>query len=415
MQETNAADYLRSFHDKLAISRTMDVRREEYLDCITFEANVRPLFTEIFGPLLGLKDEWAAQGASSAELDMSAFRYRRPLWGNVPVNTGWIGGDEPVILEESDELLIVRDEMGRRMQLSKKAATLPLPMDHPVADMDDWRRIKDHYALAEERFAPGWEDEARRLRRDGYVVTVNMPGGYDEPRQLMGDVGLLYAYYDQPELVHDILETIGETAYRVLDRVSAAVQVDELHVHEDMAGISGPLAGPKQVIEFIKPYYRRIWDMLRITRRARLSPGFGRRHASGDAGVHRRRRQLHVPDGADGRAWTSSRCARNTAQQVAFMGGIDKHVIRTTASRSSPNWNTRSRPWSAAAAASSVSTTASPTARRWISTASMWTRCGRFWSAKRNCCIVPIDLVHRNDAAETSTRIRPQWATEPSA
>jgi uroporphyrinogen-III decarboxylase len=30
-----------------------------------------------------------------------------------------------------------------------------------------------------------------------------------------------------------------------------------------MAGKSGPLAGPKQIEEFIGPYYRRVWDLAR--------------------------------------------------------------------------------------------------------------------------------------------------------
>jgi hypothetical protein len=29
---------------------------------MTFEANHSPMFTEIFGPIIGLKDEWRAQG-----------------------------------------------------------------------------------------------------------------------------------------------------------------------------------------------------------------------------------------------------------------------------------------------------------------------------------------------------------------
>ena len=78
----------------------------------------------------------------------------------------------------------------------------------------------------------------------------------------MGEENLCIAYYENPELIHDILDTIGRTAQKVLDRVSARVQIDVLRVHEDLAGKSGPLAGPKQIEEFIKPYYRRIWDML---------------------------------------------------------------------------------------------------------------------------------------------------------
>jgi len=67
----NAADYIRSFHDRLAIRRRGEiVPREEYLDFMTFRANTRPMFTEIFGPLIGLKEEWAAQGAAPDEFDL---------------------------------------------------------------------------------------------------------------------------------------------------------------------------------------------------------------------------------------------------------------------------------------------------------------------------------------------------------
>ena len=63
-------------HADLAIKKTPTVSREEYLDHMTFQRNRRPLFTEIFGPIIGLKEEWEEQGATAAELDFSAFRYR---------------------------------------------------------------------------------------------------------------------------------------------------------------------------------------------------------------------------------------------------------------------------------------------------------------------------------------------------
>ncbi len=85
-------------HAALAIHESMEVEREEYLAHMTFQANRRPLFTEPFGPIVGLKEEWAAQGASPSELDFSAFRYRRALEGHVPVNTGWLGDEDEEIL-----------------------------------------------------------------------------------------------------------------------------------------------------------------------------------------------------------------------------------------------------------------------------------------------------------------------------
>ena len=137
--------------------------------------------------------------------------------GWVPVNTGWLGGCKEEILEETDDYVIARDRMGRHVKLCKGAASIPLPMDYPVKDMDDWLKVKPHYEFSEERFGTDWERRAHQHLEAGRVLSVSIPGGFDEPRQLMGDERLCIAYYDQPELVHDILNTIGRTACSVLD------------------------------------------------------------------------------------------------------------------------------------------------------------------------------------------------------
>jgi len=318
---------LSDIHARLAIRRRCTVRREEYLDHITFRRLCPPMFTEIFGPLVGLKEEWAAQGASPEELDLSAFRFRCPMEAGVPVNTGFIGGREEQILEETDEHIIARDRMGRRVRLCKKAASLALPLDYPVRNMDDWRKFKRHYEFREDRFGKDWEKVARDHLAAGRVVCVGIPGGFAEPRELLGDEALCLAYYEHPELVHDILKTIGDTAFAVLDRVSRAVQVDKLTVGEDLAGKSGPLVGPNQVREFIRPYYRRIWDMLQ-QRGARVFsqdsdgnvepviPAFL------DAGLN----HMFPMEPAAGMDIVKLR--RRYGKRLAFSGGIDKHVIR---------------------------------------------------------------------------------------
>lgn len=44
-------------HADLAIRKTPSVGCDEYLDHMTFQSSNRPLVTEIFGPLIGLKKE----------------------------------------------------------------------------------------------------------------------------------------------------------------------------------------------------------------------------------------------------------------------------------------------------------------------------------------------------------------------
>jgi hypothetical protein len=314
-------------HADLAIERRPSVGRREYLDHMTFRRNERPLFTEIFGPIVGLKEEWEEQGATKAELDFSLFRYRCESRGQVPVHTGRNGGVEPEVLEENEQFIISRDELGRTMKLAKGISTLALPMDFPVKNMDDWLRIKPWYEFSEARFDENWEAIAQRYIAEDRVVCVGIPGGFDEPRQLLGEEELCVSYYTQPELIHDILDTMGQTAVQVLERVAAKVQIDLLSVHEDMAGRAGPLAGPKQVDEFIKPYYRRVWDCL-AERGAQLFD----QDSDGDmssvipsflaAGIN----CMHPIEPVDNMDIVELRA--QYGQRLAFYGGIDKHVLR---------------------------------------------------------------------------------------
>ena len=101
-----------------------------------------------------------------------------------------------------------------------------------------------------------------RPSRGGRVVCVASQAGSTSSAPTDGRSGAVMACYKQPELASTTCwQTIGDTAYRVLDAVSAAVQIDQLDVHEDFAGKSGPLIGHANP-GLHRPYYRRIWDLL---------------------------------------------------------------------------------------------------------------------------------------------------------
>jgi hypothetical protein len=319
-------------HADLAINIARSVDRREYVEHMTFASNERPLFTEIFGPLIGLKEEWESQGATPEELDLSAFRFRSPAFERVAVNAGFAGGGPEQTIEETDEHRIFRDTMGRLMKLPKATATLAHPLEYPVAGMDDWLAIKPHFQLGEGatgdgRFGEDWLARAHRAQSDGKVLRLAIPGGFDTPRLLMGEEAACLAYYTEPELMRDILATIGETVAAVIDRVTREVTPDVLFIHEDMAGKSGPLAGPAQVREFIAPYYRRAWDIA-SSRGVKLfdqdSDGDMRPviDAFLDAGVN----CMHPFEPAAGMDMVATR--GKYGRRLAIYGGIDKHVLR---------------------------------------------------------------------------------------
>jgi uroporphyrinogen-III decarboxylase len=305
----------------------MEILREQYLDYMTFRHVERPLFVELFGPLVGLEEEWRAQGASEAEIDMTAFGFDYVRRQGVHVRTGMMGGFEEVTLEETPEYVIRRDEYGRTVKMFRTSSTIAHPLDFPVHDMDSWLKVKHWYTYREDRFVPGWAEAARRARADGALIVVGMPGGFDTPRQLMGEAATCMAYYDQPELMHDILDTVGETTERVLDRVSQEVQVDQLSVHEDLAGKSGSMVGPRQIEGFIAPYYHRIWDML-SARGAQIfqQDSDGNVNAVIPAFLDAGLTCMFPMEPAAGMDVVQLR--ETYGQRLAMLGGIDKHVLR---------------------------------------------------------------------------------------
>ena len=91
--------------------------REQYLDLMEFREAPRSMFVELFGLLVGLEEEWRAQGATEDEIGMTAFD-----WDYVPVagcggNTAMHGAPEEVVLEETARHVLNRDGLGRTMKL----------------------------------------------------------------------------------------------------------------------------------------------------------------------------------------------------------------------------------------------------------------------------------------------------------
>jgi hypothetical protein len=256
-------DIILKEHRKLDIVRRMTIGREEYLDYVTFKSNERTLYRETLGPLNGVKELWKEQGATDRELDLSAFEYNEALIFDCGAFTGYYGPDQSSIIENNDENLFYTNYMGIKHQLIKVSSTLGHPLDFPVKDRNDWKEVKQYYEYCPQRIPENLKEIVESARAEGQVIQAGIPGGFDEIRVLMGDEMALMGPYLEPDLIREMLDTIGETASRVLDEVSKLVLIDEILVHEDMAGKSGPLWGPSQVEEFMVPYYQRCWNSVK--------------------------------------------------------------------------------------------------------------------------------------------------------
>lgn len=305
----------------------MDWSREPYLDYMTGRRVGRPIVVELFGPLVGLEEQWRAQGATPDELSLDAFEWDTVRTCNCGGNCTAFGLPAAVTIEETHEVRIQRDGYGRISTLYKRNASLPLPTTFPVRNMDDWLALKGHFQWHPDRIDPAAIERAQASRADGCMIQAFILGAFDTARELMGEENACLGYYDQPELMHDIIRTLHEMSMQTLDFVSREVTIDRLEVHEDFAGRSGPLVGPSQIREFFQQYYRGVWDML-ADRGATL---FGIDtdgninaviEALQDCGLN----ELYPMEPAAGMDIVQTR--RQYGPDLKLRGGIDKFIVR---------------------------------------------------------------------------------------
>ena len=301
--------------------------REEYISLMTFGDIPRPMFVELFGPLIGLDEEWAAQGATKDEIDMVAFDFDSVRRMDCGLKTGILGGFAPAVLEENDRFIIERDQLGRVTKLPKGYATIALPLTFPVKGWEDWEKLKPFYTFSEDRIDTGQLARAAKAQKKGTLVTADIPGGFDTLRELMGEETCCVMCYEDPGLVEDILTTVRDTAVRCLERAADVLTIDNLGVHEDMAGKSGPLFGPKQVREFIKPYYLAAWDVAKSSGcKIFCQDSDGQMTPVVDAFLESGLTVMYPCEPAAGMDIVSLR--RKYGGKLAFKGGIDKFAVR---------------------------------------------------------------------------------------
>ena len=174
---------------------------------------------------------------------------------------GIFPGFDPVDIADEGETRVWRDERGITRRDRKDGASMPEFLDYPVKTPEDWERLK------RERLQP----DARRLRQDwaafrarlaatGEAVQVGVfPWGpFGTVRDLMGAEELLIAFYDHPDMVHDMMDTLTGLWLWLYERVAAEVQIDHIHIWEDMSGRQGSLISPAMIESFMMPCYDRI-------------------------------------------------------------------------------------------------------------------------------------------------------------
>lgn len=175
-------------------------------------------------------------------------------------------------LSEDERTVTFRDEKGIVRRALKEGAvgrsrkSMDQFLDFPVKTMADWLAIKPRYCPASAaRFEPNWQVTrvpGWKLRSHPLIFGPNCStlGFYWLARELMGTEGLSYAWYDQPDLVDDILETHADFLIEAARPFLEQTTVDYIFLNEDLSMKTGPLLSPRTYRRFIFPRLKRVVD-----------------------------------------------------------------------------------------------------------------------------------------------------------
>lgn len=127
-----------------------------------------------------------------------------------------------------------------------------------VANMDDYRRIRPQLFPCHDAAIAAMAPWAERQRRGDAVVWCTLEGFFWFPRTLMGFEKLMFAFADQPELLHAINRDLLEFNLGLLDKILDACVPVFMTIAEDMSYNHGPMIARHTFEEFVAPYYRQI-------------------------------------------------------------------------------------------------------------------------------------------------------------
>lgn len=248
-----------------------------FINSLRFDINSPPLFWHMFGLMPGVLERWHNEGLPAyvneenvAEyFGFDGYGWLRKMAAEdgkfysvcLPFPCGFDPPIEPCIIEDTEHYLICRDELGRITKLIKGVSTLPRAVDHPIKKPSDWSSLKKRLQYSENRLERvDWLRRYEELRSKGLPAVVSISGFFDFPRNLMGEVRLCRAYFENPAMVKDILETYSDLIVAVAEKMLKSISIDALSFAEDMAYKHGPMISPRIFREFLLPYYRKVID-----------------------------------------------------------------------------------------------------------------------------------------------------------
>ena len=108
-----------------------------------------------------------------------------------------------------------------------------------------------------------WQRWGRMQQRGEVALWFTVEGFFWFARGLMGIEPHLYAFYDQPELLHRINTDLSDWLIKAIGELCSVCKPDFMSFAEDMSYNHGPMVSKAAFDEFMKPYYDKVVPRLK--------------------------------------------------------------------------------------------------------------------------------------------------------
>lgn len=141
---------------------------------------------------------------------------------------------------------------------------MPKPAHHGagiMADDADYDRLRHMMFVIQDDWPVDpkvWTQWATEQQDGRSVLWFTMDGFFWMPRTLLGIERHLYAFYDQPDLMHRMNVELADWMIAIIDRICEFCTPDFMTFAEDMSYNHGPMLSKDLFDEFMLPYYKRV-------------------------------------------------------------------------------------------------------------------------------------------------------------
>lgn len=188
------------------------------------------------------------------------------MWWPETLNR-WRGEGLPAGLD-SDEAVSRHFGLDLYLQdwVNVRGPGCPRPAHHGAGILtteEEYERIRPHLYPVDAVNLDLWAQRAEAQARGEAALWFTVDGFFWFARELLGIEPHLYAFYDEPALMHRINADLADWILLVIDRICSVCVPDFMTFAEDLSYNHGPMLSEDMFSEFMRPYYDRVIPRLR--------------------------------------------------------------------------------------------------------------------------------------------------------